>query len=359
MHALEFAPEFTRRWFRTPRGSAPGPSQTGNLALLSIFQFRQWNVTLGTRATSFVSVAAAVCLFANLVHGQSPIGFERWTEPPDSGIVFNQEFADLFAEYSNPASTISGTLFAPGIKGLPARRLIDIEIHSDGPFAHNVADAVWVENSGGFQIDSWLVNRMTQAQLLQWPNYRAYVILDLERYQRNGRTLWAAIVQRNLHQVPWGIVLEVSIDAINAVARDNDMRVVDVDFVGYGQGTGCNPGEACIVPIYDAVLVENSGANHVDWNLEEGWNYEPHVASEAQLIDREKDISLSGEAAWWSAYLSVFVDNEYETYEFLNEFDVLFNHGHVLHRVIDLELDPAIPGGDPEFPSYYTVNIVP
>ena len=138
------------------------------------------------------------------------------------------------------------------------------------------------------------------------------------------------------------------------------MRVIDVDFVGYGRcDRPAEPGQACSTVLYDAVLVKNTGGNYMLWNLEEGWNCDPHVASAYQLVDREKDAAFSSDTIWWSAYLSVAVDNEYDTDEFLTPTDVLFWHDHDFQRVIDLELDPAVTPGDPGYPSYYTVNALP
>jgi hypothetical protein len=256
---------------------------------------------------SFVAIVG--CFLVASAHGayaQPPIGFERWTTPPSSGIVFGYNFADLFTLYSNPAQAIDDTLFAPGIpRVIRSKRVIDIEVRNiSSPLAHNVVDAVWVENTGIFQMDSWLINRMTKQQLQQWTRYRGYVMVDIERYVRGNQYYYAGILQRNPHGVEWHILFDETIDTINLLAAVSNMRVLDIDFVGTQCGRNTPPGQACVEPLYNAILVENTGNNAIPWHLEDDWNYSGHaVPSGYQLIDREKIPNTSAGDNWFSAYL--------------------------------------------------------
>ncbi len=307
----------------------------------------------------YVAAGFLLLTVAHAAHAQPPIGFERWTAPAESGLVFGAIFADLFKDYSNPASTIHGTLFTPVPPPPPRwkepRRLIDIEIREvDGL---NVVDAVWVNNTGNFKLDSWLINGMTQQQLLEWTRYSGYVMLDIERYRRGSQHVFAGILQRNPNLLEWRILLAEPMDTIELIAGVLGMRVIDIDLIGNDVNGGCQPPPGACFPtlLYDAVLVKNEGSNFIHWHLSEGLNtdQESLVPSGYQLIDREKD----GFAK--SSYLSVWVgSNTWETYDDLSQFEVVGLHSHSFKRVIDLEIDIAVRQ-QPTFPIYHTVNIVP
>lgn len=278
---------------------------------------------------------------------QQPVGFERWTDPGGScggatGVDFNLGLAEIYQQYA-----------AQMVIGLPAdeprfqqkdRRLIDIEIHGDGSgLAEYVYDVVWVCNDGGFALDSWLVPGLTEADLDQLDEFDDIVILDIERYPDGAGWRYSAIVQRNSGEFDWEVLVGTTPADIQAAVRRTGGRVVDVDVVPY-----CSPrtprGQAC-EGLRDAVVVENTGANHVDTvDVFVGFPSSSPPA-QFQLTDLE-----TGLTNWMTP------GNPFEVVESATMADVVHSHGHV-GRVVDLEVvaHPTRPVGATY--TYRTVNL--
>lgn len=122
--------------------------------------------------------------------------------------------------------------------GLPAdepqfqqkdRRLIDIEVHSDGSgLANHVYDVVWVCNQGDFELESWLVPGLTETEVNQLTSTDSIAILDIERYPEGQEWRFSAIVQRNAGKFAWDVMLVTNPTDITAEAPDRPDRAVGV-----------------------------------------------------------------------------------------------------------------------------------
>ena len=304
-----------------------------------------------TAAIFIVSVTTSSDAFA-----LKPMGYERFTEANDTGVVFGWEFADLQAEFSSSSDLGGGTLAHGGIPfPIPERRVIDIEIRRDEEDTHNVVDAVWIENSGDMQEDSWLLNNLTTSQLLSWTGNSGFVLTDIEKYFKGDQVRWAAILQRNPVGFDTMVLLNTDLNAIFTVCGVNNMRVLELDFDRFEYCDG--RGEFCAEARYNAILVQNAGDNYLKWNLEAGWSVDPHVAGAYQLVDSEKLPGIGIGDIWFVVYLSVAIDNDYKTYINKSQFDLQINN--MFFPAIDLEVDPDISPGNPKYPSFYSVHLDP
>ncbi|MHC1765328.1 MAG: hypothetical protein AB9869_13675 [Verrucomicrobiia bacterium] len=272
---------------------------------------------------------------------QPPIGFERWTDPEvplgvsGSDLAFGLTPAQIYQEYAIPFP-------APGFPGSPQkdRRLIDIEVRSQGGLASYVYDIVWVVNTGGFKLDSWFLFDLTEGEVHALNSFSEAVILDIERYPKGNGWRFAVILQRNTDKYPWQVLTSASLDEILDAKARTGSRIVDIDYYSVNRK---NWRERSGPPSgHDAVLVSNTGGNYMPSVAAGayGADYDDMSAAGFQLVDREGNGTL---LTLWVKSMRPFL-----TYLGLTQNDVIFHHGH--HgRVVDLEIGAS---GD-----YHTVNL--
>jgi hypothetical protein len=334
-----------------------------------------------------VSIAVAGCLSAVAAPADAlpPIGFERWMEPPSFGVSYGISLEVVAEAFGSTSDTWwLNVIYQPGTFHTPFWRVMDIEIH-EAPgnfyFEPDVADIVYVRNSGEFERETWVLYEMLDSYLETWPPNMTQIPLDIERYQHAGQTRWAVVVVRNPVKVTAKVMLEVTLEQIQQAIQDAAagsaagsapqpplyLRPLDIDFVDIVVDEPCHVprGQACPWhALYDVVLVENSGDNKMLWNLEEGWDYEPHVTSAAQLVDvaqAGKFGGNGGSGSSFGAYLSVVVENDWVEHDALSAAQVNQTMTQMHERIIDLDLDPDFPYDatlSPEkWPRYHTVNL--
>jgi hypothetical protein len=264
---------------------------------------------------------------------QPPIGYERWTNPDaDSGVDFGLTATQVFQQYADQL-----------VIGLPApappkdTRLIDIEIRDDddGGVANYVYDVVWVKDEGDFELESWFVPGLTEAELKLLPQLapQGIVAADVERYPKGDEWRYSVILQRNAGKFGWEVLTDASLDEVLDTAERRGLRVLDLDYAVQAPLT-CDDvpqGQACFLATFDAILVANSGSNAIETRV--WFNMTPaDIATKQnqgyQVIDRE-----SGATVWVKPGLS------FELLDDLSQNEVIFEHGH--HgRVVDLEGTP-------------------
>lgn len=268
---------------------------------------------------------------------QSPIGFERWTDPDvDSGIDFGLTAEQVFQKYA--ASLPLGGL--PQTHPQKDKRLIDIEVRADGSgLANYVYDVVWVKNAGNFALDSWFLPGLTEAELKVLPGLaqQGAVAVDVERYPEGNQWRYSVILQQNDGKLDWDILTDASLQQVlDAAGQWDEMRILDLDFARPGP-FNCQTvrGQACSPATFDAILVANSGANALKWNVWFNLTPEQLAAQEARgwrVIDLETPEGIT-------TTVVVKAGGSYEIANDLAEPDVIFEHGH--HgRVVDLEGGP-------------------
>ena len=191
---------------------------------------------------------------------QPPIGYERWTVPDaNSGVDFGQTTAQVFQKYADQL-----------VIGLPApappkdTRLIDIEIRDDddGGVANYVYDVVWVKDEGDFELESWFVPGLTEAELKLLPQLapQGIVAADVERYPKGDEWRYSVILQRNAGKFGWEVLTDASLDEVLDTAERRGLRVLDLDYAVQAPLT-CDDvpqGQACFLATFDAILVANS-----------------------------------------------------------------------------------------------------
>ncbi|NND01101.1 MAG: hypothetical protein HKN85_13045 [Gammaproteobacteria bacterium] len=300
--------------------------------------------------SSISAVLAVLCLVHMPAFAAEPVGFERWTPLSSSFVEFDHTCRQLQEKYNYP--DFFGPYNPDRVKEEKDFRLIDIEVRSDISLGH-AYDAVVVTNSGSFNRKSWLACDLSLTYVRGLAQSKSMVILDIERYTKGGKTVYAAILQLHEFSLDTMFIPSARLSDINAIAGNDEddsyMRVIDIDHVGY-INIGC-PGsseEACDwkgEPLYSAVLVENSGDNHILWNLEDGWGdgapLDNLVTGAYQLVDRELTrVNVENfEEKWHSAMLSVAIDQDYHTLENLSKAQVhAANHGSQ-GVIVDLEWD--------------------
>ncbi len=322
--------------------------------------------------TEKLSLQLATCLFVTAIlswmssaQALEPVGYERWTPNEGYDVVFNQTCDQLMHAYNYPK------FFGPS-KGRDEHvqekdyRIIDIEVRKEFDDSE-VLDAVIVPNFGDWNRKSWLICDLSLSMLQSLATSKYMVMLDVERYKRAGRTYYAVILQIHGFELDTFFMPSARLSDIKMFAGDDSideyMRVVDIDKVGEISVSGncehVDDGVACggVEALYHAVLIRNTGDNHVLYNLEhgegDGWPLDELVPGAYQLIDRELTrVSIINQdtEVWHSAMLSVAIDQDYHTLENLSQNDVIgMNHGP-RGTIIDLEweaysTDPtAIPG---------------
>lgn len=267
---------------------------------------------------------------------QPPLGFERWTHPDaQSGVDFGLTATQVFDKYA-----ASLHLAMPVVHERKDKRLIDIEIHTDGSgLADYRYDVVWVKDEGSLALESWFVPGLTEAGVheLTLLGEHGIAMVDIERYPKGNEWRFAAILQRSKGNVDWDVLTGESLDAIADAASRQGLRVLDVDFATTGpldcptaQGQACNPAT------FDAVLVANSGSNAVETKLWLNMSPDQIATKQAQgyqVIDREDGIEN---------VLTVWVKPglPFEIQTPVTQHEVIHEHGH--HgRVVDLEHSPT------------------
>ena len=227
--------------------------------------------------------------------------------------------------------------------GLPApappkdTRLIDIEVRDDdgGGVANYVYDVVWVKDEGDFELESWFVPGLTEAELHLLPQLapQAIVAVDVERYPKGNEWRYSVILQRNAGKFGWEVLTDASLDEVLDTADRNGLRILDLDYAVLGP-LSCQEvpqGQACLLASFDAILVADSGSNAVETKLWFNMTPEQIAAKQDQgyqVIDKE------GAATVW-----VQPGQPFDLLSSLSENEVIFEHGH--HgRVVDLEGTP-------------------
>jgi hypothetical protein len=284
---------------------------------------------------------------------QPPIGFERWTEPPipivgpPSGVDFDLTAQEVFQKYAAQLQIVTVDVHGKRHRQKDTR-LIDIEVHY-GRGGQLLYDVVWVTNLGDFKLDSWFIPNLKEKEVKLFEHFDDAVILDIERYQVGNESRFSIILQRNSGKFDWEVLTGIPFEEAIAIVHGagSDVRVVDVDW--FSDCSRDTPeGGAC--PIYvDMVLVENTGANHVD-TIDLLWQPPPYtVPSGYQLVDLEM---LSSNPA--IPHLTNWVNpgNLYAVFDAQAPNDVIFNHENK-GRVIDLERLP-----DLSVDNYWTVNLL-
>jgi hypothetical protein len=279
--------------------------------------------------------SASPALRPVLAASQPPIGFERWTVPEaKSGVAFGLTAAQVFQQYAQP-------MVAPGLTptyGTKDKRLIDVEVRADPPgVANYVYDVVWVKVEDHFDLESWFVPKLSEAELHMLPQLapQGIVAVDIERYPEGGEWIYAAILERNAEKVGWDVVTDASLDDVLDTAERRGMRVLDLDYAIPGPLDCTIPGQACAPATFDAILVANSGSNAIETKV---WlDMSPAQIADKQdqgfqMIDRE-DEGDSVVTVWVKAGMP------FEILDDLSDNEVLFEHNH--HgRVVDLEGTP-------------------
>ena len=276
-----------------------------------------------------------------LAAAQPPIGYERWTvADADSGVDYGLTTKQVFQKYAQP-------MVAPGLTptdGTKDNRLIDIEVRvKDGDntppdaleLADYVFDVVWVKNEDHFTLESWFVPELTEDELHVLPQLapQGIVAADIERYPEGNEWRYAAILQRNAGHFGWQVLTDAPWDEVHNTYERHGLRLLDLDYVVKGP-LSCSSvpqGQACAEATFDAILVANSGSNHIEtrpWFDMSPAQIADKQAQGWQMIDRE----VGGPVA------TVWVKSgrPFEVLDDLSQNEVIFEHGH--HgRVVDLE----------------------
>jgi hypothetical protein len=263
---------------------------------------------------------------------QSPIGYERWTNPDaNSDVDFGLTTEQVFQKYA-------ASLNLAGLQPTHApkdKRLIDIEVRDDGSgLANYVYDVVWVKDEGEFRLDSWFVPGMKEDELLMLPELGplGMVAVDLERFPVGGEWRYSVILQRNAGKFGWQILTDVPWEQVESTADHQGLRLLDLDYAVPGPDSCPVQGQACSEATFDAILVANSGSNSIEtksWFNMTAADIAAKQAQGYQMIDREDAVALAA-TIWVKPGLP------FDLHDNLSENEVIFEHGH--HgRVVDLE----------------------
>jgi hypothetical protein len=316
----------------------------GSSAIQDRISSRGWRGLAVRAAQILVGAVMSVGLIAGsganspaLAAVQPPIGFERWTDPDvGSGIDFGLTAEQVFQNYA--ASLPLGGI--PQTYPQKEERLIDIEIRAVGSgLAYYVYDVVWVKNTGDFKLDSWFLPGLTEADLKLLPGLaqQGAVAVDVERYPEGNQWRYSVILQQNDGHLDWDILTDASLQQVlDAAGHWDEMRILDLDFARPGPlNCQTDRGQACSPATFDAILVANSGAKAIKWNVWFNLTPEQLAAQEARgwrVVDWENP----GDTP------TTIVVKARGSYEIINDLDkpeAIFEHGH--HgRVVDLEGGP-------------------
>ncbi len=287
------------------------------------------------------ATALILTLGAATAGAQPPIGFERFTTAAvGSGVDFGLTETEVFQKYAAQLPLPGGP---PPVHGQKDKRLIDIEIRSDGSgLANYVYDVVWVDNTDDFRLESWFIPDLTAREVGQLQAFRDAVIVDIERYPRGRQWRFSVILQRNPLMVPWQVMIDADLQDVMTAVSQTGSRLLDIDT----KDDICNPntprGQACD-KVVDAVFVENSGSNYAPTanGLILTTDLYPLIeAGGYQLIDHEP-IGQDYFITIWVQSNLAFEDLYGQT-----ENDVVVNHA-LLGRTVDLEVleIPTSAGG--------------
>ena len=290
---------------------------------------------------------------------QPPIGFERWEKPPSgpfgeaaSGVEFGLKPSDIYKKYA--AQLLIGLPGTGPHHEQKDRRLIDIEIRSDGTGVGNyVYDIVWVRNEGDFELDSWFLHGLTADEVKLLEEFDDVIILDIERLPHEQEWRYSIILERNSGKFDWKVLLGVDLSTASQ-ALHGDWRVVDVDRYQACSRRRPHPRRQACPPELDVVMVENTGTNFVNsFDLFEA--LPPVEVGGFQLVDLEAGEDFVSHLTNWISPGSEFVTNLSFTAD-----EVIFGHNH-RGRVIDLEIveefiDPSNHALGSTF-KWWTVNL--
>lgn len=332
-----FRRRFTPIELQANRGPAPKPGQR-RLAI-SVLQ-----ILVGALITTGL-ISGGSAIRPVTAAAQSPMGYERWTNPNAiSGVDFGLTATQVFQKYA-----ASLHIAMPAVHERKAKRLIDIEVRADDSgLANYVFDVVWVKDEGDFALESWFVPALTEAELKEFPQLAPHgiVVVDIERYPQGNEWRYAAIVQRNAGKFGWDVLTDASLDQVLDTAERRGLRVLDLDYAVAGP-LDCPTvqGQACSPATFDAILVANSGSNAIEtrvWFDMTPAQIATKQAQGYQVIDWEG--GLGNEVTVW-----VKPGMPFELQSPLTEIEVNDETGHQ-GRVIDLENSPT---------PYSIVNIAP
>ncbi len=227
------------------------------------------------------------------------------------------------------------------------KRLIDIEIRADRRgLANYVYDVAWVKDEGDFTLESWFVPGLSEAELHMLPQLapQGIVALDLERYPEGSEWRYSAILQRNAGHFGWQVLTDAPWEQVQSTYEHQGLRLLDLDYAVPGP-LSCPTvrGQACAEATFDAILVANSGSNHLEtrtWFDMTATQIAERQDQGYQMIDQER--VTDGVATVW-----VKPGLPFDLNDNLSEVEVTFEHNH--HgRVVDLEHAST---------SYFIVNL--
>ncbi len=180
-------------------------------------------------------------------------------------------------------------------------RLIDLEVEQTSPLRFS---AVFVKNQGVHQKTWWWYFGATRDFLASKLQQHRARLLDLEPYEVNGQTRFAAVLVRNTGSQAkawwwyWGVS---TTSFITSKLSQNGARLIDIDtyFIG-GQRR------------YSAVMIRNAGADAKAWwwyfNVSPSFIASKLQQHRARLVDIERHTSSTftvimersqGEPWWW------------------------------------------------------------
>jgi len=209
------------------------------------------------------------------------LGYERWTQTENlSGAVFQRPPEWYYGIHTDLFKLGS----FPDAKPPAPNRLIDIEINKNSD-SEIMMDGLWIENTGDFKADSWLVHGLTAFDLyLINDTIDEFFFLDVEAYEsaHGVPTKYAAILKRNPHKFEKDLLIEVTLEVLIEHLRDDKWRPIDIDVL---HNAALEPSDeiAWNIVRYNAVLVENTGAN-----------FKPTVFAENDTLNDVNDAIAGG-----------------------------------------------------------------
>lgn len=242
------------------------------------------------------------------------IGYERWTHTTlNSGTEFSLhpesyygEFADKLKLFGRPTQKAS-------------KRIIDIEMTYHPDIKEYLMDAVWIENEGDFETDSWMLYDLTEEEVHQLAKIPQTVILDLESYSNyfsldpKNPARYAVILRKNPEDFKSRVFTEAKWSEIQPYIADREnWRAIDIDVL-QAEGEYVNmPSEydADEMNRYHAVFVQNDVPKNQKSTIYSTGN-ESHINLYAnngfQLIDFEDRMGFYQHYHTDQTYLMIYV----------------------------------------------------
>lgn len=176
-------------------------------------------------------------------------------------------------------------------------RIVDLEVNSAAP----KFSVSYVSNAGTYKRTWWWYYGKTGAKVKSLLKAKKARLIDIEPYSTSKGTRYAVVMVKNkgVAKKAWGWHYNVPLSTITKFAKNENMRVIDVDR---------NPGGK-----FSAIYVKNKGVDKKKW-----WHYynvswatvEKHLKkNKARLIQLERKSSKkydvvmqrgSGEYWWWA-----------------------------------------------------------